>query len=276
MCISSYLSSIPDVVWSGVIASFLTLSGVMLSNLSNTNRLRLQLQHESDEGAKQRKADLRKEVYLQAAEELVKANAYLGSLPQTDFAKVNIGGGMQGFLVAAAKLQMIAESSTSLLMGDLVGTYNELFLKIVAKALPIQNLQIDIGIRDEHLKKAQSEVSRVLAAMTQYNESATNDPAIFDALNNSFEFFQEQVTKFTVERDDLMKRKHALALPLTKEIVNELKAVGEQGMHVLIAIRQEIDVGGNTEQFLEQMEKQWKKVSKQFDAVLNSLEENMT
>jgi len=272
MSLFSCLSTIPDVIWSGVIASLLTLSGVMLSNWSNTKRLRLQLQHESAEGAKQRKADLRKEVYLRAAEELVKANAYLASLPQADLAKMNAGEGMQGFFSAAAKLQMISEPTTSLLVSDLVGTYSELLLKALAKVQPIQSLQTKIAIRDEHYNRAQSEVSRVLAAMTQFNETASRDQAVFDALSRSFEFQQEQATKFAAERDELWKQRNALHLAFTKELIGEMKVVGEQGVHVLVAIRRELDVGGDVDQFLEQMEKQWQRTSTQLDSLLDSLE----
>ena len=56
----SFLSSIPAVVWSGLIASFLTLGGVLISNRSNTNRLLLQLQHDATEKTKERTAALRR------------------------------------------------------------------------------------------------------------------------------------------------------------------------------------------------------------------------
>lgn len=105
----SFLQSIPDVIWSGLIASVLTLSGVLISNSSNTSRLKLQLQHDAGQKTTERIAALRRDVYLQAAEELTKANTYLGSLSQIDLAKTNASEGMQGFFGAAAKLQLVAE-----------------------------------------------------------------------------------------------------------------------------------------------------------------------
>jgi len=42
-----FLKSIPDVIWSGLIASALTLGGVLISNRSNTVRLKLQFEHET-------------------------------------------------------------------------------------------------------------------------------------------------------------------------------------------------------------------------------------
>ena len=111
-----FLQSIPDVIWSGLIASVLTLSGVLISNWSNTSRLKLQLQHDADQKTTERTATLRRDVYLSAAEELTKANTYLGSLAQIDLAKTNPAEGMQGFFGAAAKLQLVAEPKTALLV----------------------------------------------------------------------------------------------------------------------------------------------------------------
>jgi len=112
----AFLKSIPDVIWSGLIASMLTLGGVLISNGSNTNRLKLQLQHDANEKTKERTATLRREVYLRAAEELVKANAHLATLPQLDLSKTNLGDGLQGFFSATARLQLIAEPKTALLV----------------------------------------------------------------------------------------------------------------------------------------------------------------
>src|SRR5690554_4731251 len=183
MTISEYFISVPDVVWSGLIASLLTLSGVFLSNASNTKRLRMQLDHEASEKVKQRKAELRKEVYLKAAEELVKANAHLGSIPQLNPAQVNIGEGMQGFFSASMKLQMVSEAKTSFLASQLSEKYAELLFKLYARAFPIQKLDTDIAIATAHYERTQSEIQRILAAMTQQNESGRPDPAVFEVLS---------------------------------------------------------------------------------------------
>ena len=60
--IYSLIATVPAVVWSGVIAAVLTLSGVFSSNWSNTYHLKLQLEHDSNEKAKERKATLRRDV----------------------------------------------------------------------------------------------------------------------------------------------------------------------------------------------------------------------
>jgi hypothetical protein len=84
MHIIDFLARVPDVIWSGLIASVVTLSGVMISNRSNTKRLIRQLAHDSQEKHKERFASMRRDVYLKAAEELAKVSSFFGRLPQID------------------------------------------------------------------------------------------------------------------------------------------------------------------------------------------------
>lgn len=266
------IASIPDVIWSAVIASVLTLSGVLLSNWSNTNRLKIQLKHDSDEKAKERLATLRKEVYLNAAEESVRANAYLGSLPQADFTKTNAAEGMQDFFAAAAKLQLISEPQTSLQVSELVSTYGELLFKAMAKVRPIQKLQTDIASLDNLYISAQAEVSRVLAAMTQFNEAAKTDDAVFRALNVSFDFQQGQANKFAAERGALWEKRNRLHLAFAREFVVDMKLSAERQMQVMIELRRELEVGGDADAFMRQMNAQWKRMKAQLEALLNDLE----
>jgi hypothetical protein len=171
-----YFSRIPDVVWSGILASLLTLTGVMLSNWSNTKRLVKQLDHDSSEKAKDRFNSMRRDVYLKAAEEIAKVNSYLGGIPQLDPTKINIGDGLADFLAASAKLQLVAQPETSRLAGDLTTRYGEIFMSLLFKAMPVHSANSDIKILGDFYDRNQAEVTRVLAEMTQLNESGQPNP----------------------------------------------------------------------------------------------------
>lgn len=271
MTICGWFTSIPDVVWSGLIASFLTLSGVFLSNASNTKRLRMQLDHEASEKVKQRKAELRKEVYLKAAEEFVKANAHLGSLPQLDPAQVNIGQGMLGFFAASMKLQMVSEVHTSVLASQLSEKYAELLFKLSARAFPIQQLNTDIVIATDHYENMQSEIQRILAAMAQQNESGKPDPAVFNALSQSFEHYREQSENISSDRNRLWQEKNAKHLEYARALVPEMKSINRQGVLLMVEIRRELNVGGDIDVFLENMEAQADRIAGYLDELLEQI-----
>lgn len=267
-----FLAAIPNVIWSGVIASVLTLSGVLISNWSNSSRLRMQLKHDSAEKAKERTATLRRDVYLQAAEELTKANSHLASLPQSDLTKTNAVNGLQGFFAAAAKLQLVAEPKTALLVNQLVATYGELLLKLLARLLPLQKAKNDISINDDFYNKAQAEVTRVLAEMAKFNEAAQVNNNVFSALQRSFEGYQAQSKLYADARSAAWTEFNQLNIQFCRELLVDLRQIGEQQIPVMIEIRRDLGLTAELSAFREQMDAQWSKMSIQIDEILNSLQ----
>ena len=267
-----FLKSIPDVIWSGLIASVLTLSGVLISNWSNTSRLRLQLRHDSDQTATERTAALRRDVYLLATEELTKANSYLGSLPQIDLAKTNAAEGMQGFFAAAAKLQLVAEPKTALLMNQLVADYAELLLKILASLLPLQGLRADIAICNDLYEQAQVEVKRILAEMTKFNESAQTDGAIFKALQRAFDFQQSQSQLYASERSEHWDNFNKLNVKFCRSLIPEMQRLGEIQIPVLVEIRRDLGLTGELDAFRAQMQANAERMKNQLENLLNAIQ----
>lgn len=268
-----FFHSVPDVIWSGVIASILTLGGVLVSNRSNTKRLRIQLQHDAAEKSKERTATLRRDVYLQAVEELTKANNHLATLPQCDPTKTNLGDGFQGFFGAAAKLQLVAEPKTALLVNELVATYGEVVLRLMAQLSPLHNTRSDISINDDLYNKTQAQVDRVLAEMAKFNEAAQVDDAIFAALRRSFDGYQTQATKYATDRSAAWDKFNSLNVTFVKQLLKEMRAIGEQQIPVLIEIRRDLGLTTELDAFRRQMESQWNRMSVQLDALIHTLQD---
>lgn len=266
-----FLRSIPDVIWSGLIASVLTLSGVMISNRSNTHRLRIQLQHDSAEKTKERTAILRREVYLSAAEELTKANSHLASLAQSDLAKTNAANGLQGFFAAAAKLQLVAEPKTALLVNQLVASYGELLLRLIARLLPLQNVRTDIAINDDQYNKTQNEVTRVLAEMARFNETAQVNDSAFNALQRAFNAYQEQSQMYAAQRVTAWVKFKHLNGEFCRQLLTDMRIVGKQQIPVLIEMRRDLGLTAELGAFHEQMDAQWGRISTQLDTMLSDL-----
>src|SRR3546814_12533326 len=86
------LKEVQDVVWSAVIASVITLAGVMLSYWSNTQPLMRKLAHDAHEKEKERSTDIRRDVNLKATVEMDTVGSYFGGLPHRNRVKDNLVG----------------------------------------------------------------------------------------------------------------------------------------------------------------------------------------
>jgi hypothetical protein len=271
MTLHSFLTSIPDVIWSGVIASVLTLGGVWMANRSNTTRLRIQLSHESVEKSKQRRADLRKEVYLVAAEESVKANAFLASLPSADFSGLNAVAPLQGFFAAAAKLQMVADTNTALITSRLVGAYGQHLLEFMDLIRPIQRERFAAQLAKQYFDQTQIEIKRILAAMTALNESGKSEPDVFGALGRSLESQREMSTKFAAEQQAHLEQANAFHLGFVRHFLPAMKEIGTKTMTLMIEIRREFDIESDGQAMVMEMQAQWAVMEASADSMLRSL-----
>lgn len=271
MTLAALLASVPDVIWSGIIGSVLTLLGVMLVNWSNTTRLKLQLAHDSEEKVRQRRAELRKGVYLSVVEEMVKASSHLASLPQANVSN-DMMAPLQGFFAAAAKLQMVAETETAILVGDLVSTYGELMFSVMGLAAPVQAARADADRDRTFYDKCQSEVERLLAAMKQHNESGNADHEAFERLNRSYEFASSQAEKYSSQQSEHLQKATTHQLTFVRALVPQMKAVGLKTMNVSIQIRRELELDSDPEALSAQLKLQWQRMDAALENLLQSLE----
>lgn len=263
----SYLS-IPDVIWSGLIASFLTLSGVFFSNRNNTKRLLLQLKHDADESQRERTAELRRDVYLLAVEELTNANRHLATLTQIDLSKVNAADGLKGFFAAIAKLQLVTEPATSMLVNNLSAAYNELFLRMMADLTPIQNAKSDIAINESFYEKAQIEIARILSEMAKFTESAQTDQRVFTALQNAFAWNQSRADKYLDARTKAQNKLQEKNIAFYRQILAEMKVITELQIPVIKAIRAELGLNTDVDALKQQMAEQWTKQENLIESLL--------
>lgn len=130
------VQSVPGTFWAALIVGPLTFYGVLLTNqshdrrasaqiaadqeksdkqlLHDADRLAVQLDRAAEEAQVEREADMRREVYLESAAEIVKANAFVGSMFKRDLENPDALDGLNGFAAASAKLQVVADQETGI------------------------------------------------------------------------------------------------------------------------------------------------------------------
>ncbi len=262
----------PDVIWSGVIAATLALAGVILTVWINSKNIRCQLEHDAEERERERKASLRREVFLAAVEEFANAQSYLSALPQTDLTDPVQASGTKGFFAASAKLQVVCEPETALLVGELVGAFTSLLLRMLGEVASLHGVRGDIDIRTYHYNRFQTEIDRVLAAMTANNESGKPDSDKMSVLQRAFEFNQGQAKKVSDERNALFDKRNALQIAYSRALLKENREILPLHMKVMEAIRKELNLQTDSGRAHQQMEAQMKQFADQMDGLFLQLQ----
>lgn len=215
---------------------------------------------------------MRREIYLKAAEELVKLNAYLMSLPQKDHANANLGDGFIDFQTISARLQLVAEPKTTLLAMRLSAAYGELVLELTMRLMPVANAKIDIGIADNFYQKSQQEVQRVLSAMAAQNESGSPSPKVFETLQMSFTSYQEQSQKYAIERNAAWHAFNRESLIFSRFLFTKLRDLSFDQLALIRAIRHDLALPGDLSEVESEYRIQSERMGHKFEEFLGFIE----
>ncbi len=268
----SVIQNIPQTVWTALMGSGFTLLGVIFANRHSRKQLKTQLAADSDEKAKQRRAELRKAVYLEGAEELVKANTVISALPQTDLSKVNAGLELKGFFASMIKLQLVGDPKTARLASGLASSYGEVLGRTIVQVMPIRNAISSLEIQDGLFKEHQTEIKRILAVMTAGNELDKADFENFDVKNRSLEFHKKQSANIEEERKRLRMLHTSLQLDFVQSVASTMKVLMMEFLPLMLELRRELDVGGNYDDFKDLLETQGRRMQGMLDSVVADLQ----
>lgn len=192
-------------------------------------------------------------------------------MPKVDFTKPDAELPIQNLLAVGAQLQLVVSQGTAQLVSELISTYGEMQMKLMLKVMPMHSLRTDIDLRHTQFENAQTEIKRVLALMTQYNESGQRDPAQFERFNRSFEFARQVSQEAADERSAFWDQMNALHRQFMKDLMPELKRLAALQIRLLVELRRELDVGADIEIFARIMQKQMERMERAVSEFDNGL-----
>ncbi|MFP8778238.1 hypothetical protein [Hydrogenophaga sp. RWCD_12] len=261
----------------GVVAlsvGLLTFTGVLLSNSHAMKRQVRQLQHDAmqslrnrehasrqadlnrehaaDQARIERLTTLRREVYLTAVPELVKAQGFLARLSKVDITDLAQLSPLEGLAIAASKISVVGSQPTALKARRLSSRYGETFLKGVGLLKSVPSLNANIRLYQNLYDQSQSEINRILSSITQLNETNTCTPEIAEGLNRSFGIQIENSKKHSTALTQAIQENNKIGLNYSKELLNELSQTSHEVDELLCLIRGELGLPTDLAEFRTQ------------------------
>lgn len=271
MTITQLFAAIPAIIWSGLLASLVTLTGVMLSNWSNTRRLLMQLRHDAEQKRQDRLAAMHRDVYLSAAEELAKAGSFLGKISQIDPTKENIVDGFTSLFSACAKAQLIAQPETSKLLGELSMAYGQLIMRMIGHVMPVHDLNRKIRLVSDFLERNQAEAQRALDEMRLANESGAMTQTRFEALERSFQHSREMAESFSAQRDELWAQHEPANRAFNIAMFGEMRQIGPVQARTMAALRSELGLETDIAGYMQRAEETWAKMDEALQVAMDKM-----
>lgn len=242
---ASILDYIPATVWGmigAVVAAFFISITNLISNVSNNKRLSLQLAHDANEKNIDRMNNLRREIYLEAVEQMTKASGYFGSIPYKEIGDQNIATELEGLYISAAKLSLVAPPETHEAVDSLGVEYWKLMNKVMNKLPPMQELKAEINLYSAMYDQSMTEVKRLIGVMNSLRESGRVDDDAMHGLKSSFDFLSDQAADYAEKRKIANYKFFQLCGEYSCELMADMRPVAMlQGM-VVIAIRKDFGI----------------------------------
>jgi hypothetical protein len=225
-----------------ITVGLLTYNGVKLSQVEAANRLRDELEHSRRESEKDREhaareahlerlRAMRREVYMEAAAELVNMQAYINQLPHMKLGADNGVDGMKPFQIAVERIAIVAEAQTVTMARRL--SYD--FTVVIAEALQFLSPALvrkgTANLKEQHVERASREMDRILSLMRNHTESGMNDPVRYNGLELGY---NAQVTLRDAAQKDL-EAAYADVVEAQRQYVTFLK---ERMMRLMVQINQ--------------------------------------
>ncbi len=238
-------SRIPDVVWSGIVASVITVTGVLITNFGLSTRHRQQLAHTEHESTVKREMELRRDIYMPAIEATVVAMTAIGSLsnPATSHDDVS-----EKFGDAAAKIgkaSAIAKPETVRTLGKLISSIRTLYIKVLVVRQPILDAHSRMSAAIALIDRNSQDRDRWIQARLDvlYQEGLNQERDAF--LVRQVEFSNRMIDHWTTQRDAVKLELCRAQIAFLKEML-VLNPVAAQAIcAACVAIREDFKFEGD-------------------------------
>ena len=258
-------SRVSPVFWAALTAALISYFGVLAANKSSLTRLRvqhendqmearLQRAHDAAQKAEDRKAAIRRQVYIDAVEQAHAVLAAIGALPfrPLDFAGASDAEPLQNFMKANAKVWLVAESDAALLSRELTGHIAELYSKATISAHPLRVILHQILDINARLVRAEDEIKRLETKIAELIESKA-DASLRDAAHRSWENANVWISTLKETRQRVFDSMTPGRIEHTHQLFGDMKTVQTTLVRLVSALRKELHLAADEDAFLRQL-----------------------
>ena len=264
------LAQIPQAVWGALAA----LAGVVITNWSNNKRLKIQLLHDAAARNREREVAMRRQVYLDAAKEAVKAPQYLATLPSKDLSRVETQTELSELFARVNQVHLVGQKETVEAVSVwYIGLTKSVF-GLMQHVVPMQITRNEIERLNQEVEENRTKSADYLAQLVQRHLADNLDEPTWSVINQHIEFHRQQFERASQERAlawgrynaalqayqiECMKAAGALAdmlVPVVANMRTELGFETDRHWYQQRVAKQNAELQGLVENFITQLQNQ--------------------
>ena len=228
----SFLYSIPSAAWG--------LIGTIIGALIGFVTTKTQLNHTAKERRLDREAEIRREVYLEAAEAIASSSEMLVGLMKANVFSKDFNTTVAGYTAAINKINLIGTPETIKAVANYSAAFSKSTLYLISKKIPLAKLQVDIDLLDSMITNTTALRDEYSA---KFHESIRNDPSDIkksEFFHNMFVDISNRLTKMFNDKVEKSKMQFELLQEFGLEVVNVTASLAPLLKNACISVRNEM------------------------------------
>jgi hypothetical protein len=195
---------IPDVALGAIIAAGMSLLtaalafvGVVLTNWQTMKRFRMELTHKASESDRNREMQLRRDVYLPAAEAIMRSASSLARLTDVRIDERDLMRELADAAGILAKTHVVAKEATVTALVRFQSALMKNFMELSTARIPLKVRQSEIDRLNLDIANEAKEAARWVELMKQFNLQCNSDQEKWQALVSQSELTQRRLHELT-------------------------------------------------------------------------------
>ncbi|MFT5760736.1 MAG: hypothetical protein ACI9LM_005523 [Alteromonadaceae bacterium] len=264
------ISKVPNVMWSAIIASFLTFLGVFWTNRGNEKRQDALLEHEKQKYQSEQKLALKKEVFLDVARSFADVLGIIPNLMNLDFTQKDIETKMADHSGIVAKSYLAAKESSVAAILNYSAETAEVFIKLMKERAVVLDHKKAIEIYQSTINSATNEKDRIISIMQELNLQGHNNQATFDYLNKSYDTQEAIVKRSSGSLEEQESILEPLHLIFSKKCISDHSRLLSLLPPMTIALRGELENDQDSKIFVDALNENIQRMNVAFDSLFES------
>lgn len=237
-----------------VIGAAFTLAGVVLTNRTNLENLRLQLSHDREQRAKERSLSMRREIYLSAAEAIASAMNTVVRYGDLSLSQNDLTAEYRSKSDQISKIHVVATETTALRFIAFMRDLGATFTKLNIQRMELAAIRAEMQTLIQRMNGHNASRDHYLELMKKFNVEGTMDDRRMAVLESGFQFEQEAATKAAEEHDVLLEKLRPRHLAFVELCQSENIRLSKSLLPLIESVRSELENPINVELYAKVFE----------------------
>lgn len=223
----------------------------------------------------QREKNLKKEVYLDSVEALMKYQSSLTLLSDLDTSNEVVSESFSSGAAQMSKIIMVGSSDTVKILTELIGEVATAYMALFLERTSLMSKRAHIDILETYRKKHRDEIDNCLKIIKNMNLEGISDPESWIRIKQYLERELSQRDDVTSEINECWSSLNKDLIVFAQRCMSAFYEINELTPHLLLSVRAELDLELDKDEYIRLHNNNTMKMKMVFDDYMSKMQNNL-